>query len=53
MGDPLNTPCVPADGVREAHGMHLWQRGPWVGPGVGMVLKVGAMLHWWWWLHHG
>jgi hypothetical protein len=40
MGDPLNTPYVPSDGVGEALGMHLGRPEPWAGLGKGISLKI-------------
>jgi hypothetical protein len=38
--DPLNTPCVPSDGVREALGTHFSRPRPWAGLGKGISLKI-------------
>jgi hypothetical protein len=34
MRDPLNTLCVPSDGVGEALSVHLGRPGPWVELGI-------------------
>jgi hypothetical protein len=40
MGDPLNTPCVPSDGVIEARSTQFGRPRPWVGLGEGISLKI-------------